>query len=376
MGKKRLLFVIANDRYGGGERVFSQIINALPADRYEVFIASTPGGEFHRSITRDGVIVCPLDFSHRLNPFLPVALFHLVKKHRIDLVHGQGARADFYARIAAHAAGVKCISTVAMPVEGFDVSYWKRYLYCFFDHYTERYVDRFLMCSEALRKAYIEKHLIPSEKVIRIYNGIELDKYSPESGQDHAAELKKELGLEDSSVLVGAIGRMAWQKGFEYLVKTIPAVQAAVPDVKVLFVGDGPLKDDLEHLARQCGVKDTTVFTGFRSDIKDILSAIDVLAVPSLREGFPMITLEAMAMTKPIVATEIKGMDEQVLDMKTGLSIPPADTDSLGSAIIRLLKNKDLARRLGRNAREFVADNFSLDKMLHETRNVYQVLLD
>lgn len=376
METHRLLFVIANDTYGGGERVFSQIINALPQDHYEVFIASTPGGEFHRSITRDGVTVCPLDFSHRFNPLLLIKLLQIIKKYRIDLVHGQGARADFYARSAAHLARVRCMSTVAMPVEGFDVSYLKRYIYCLFDHFTERYVDRFLLCSEALRKTYVEKHMVPSEKAVRIYNGIELDKYSPETGQDHTARLKEELGLDSVSVLVGAIGRMSWQKGFEYLVRAVAAVRAAVPEVRVLFVGDGPLKDDLEHLARQSGVEDTTVFTGFRSDIKDILSAIDVLAVPSLREGFPMVTLEAMAMAKPIVATEIKGMDEQVLDMKTGLSIPPADTDSLGSAIIRLLKNKDLARRLGRNAREYVTDNFSLDKMLQETQDVYKSILD
>lgn len=371
-----MLFVIANDRFGGGERVFSQIINALPSDRYEVFIASMPGGEFHQSITRDGITVCPLDFSHRFNPLLAVRLFRLVKKHRIDLVHGQGARVDFYARIAAHTAGVKYISTVAMPVEGFDVSYWKRYIYCLLDHFTERYVDRFLLCSEALRKTYVEKHLVPPDKAIRIYNGIELEKYSPAVNHTSAAGLKKELGLDNASVLVGAIGRMSWQKGFEYMVRAIPAVHAVIPEVKVLFIGDGPLKHELEHLARQCGVEETIVFTGFRSDIKEVLSAVDVLAVPSLREGFPMITLEAMAMAKPIVATEIKGMDEQILDMKTGLSIPPADTDSLGSAIIRLLDNKDLARSLGQNAREYVAANFSLDRTLQETQDVYQTILD
>ncbi|MBW1613078.1 MAG: glycosyltransferase [Deltaproteobacteria bacterium] len=166
-----------------------------------------------------------------------------------------------------------------------------------------------------------------------------------------------------------------WEKGFEYLVETLPDVLREYPDARFLIVGEGPLRDKLKVKSEELSVEDKVVFTGFRSDIKEILSAVDLLVVPSLLEGFPMVTLEAMAMAKPIVATNIDGITEQITDGVTGILVPPKDPSALAKAIIRALTNKELARSMGLSAREKVELEFSVEKMVAETERVYLSLL-
>ena len=117
------------------------------------------------------------------------------------------------------------------------------------------------------------------------------------------------------------------------------------------------------------------IFTGFRSDIKEILSAIDILVIPSLLEGFPMITLEAMAMAKPIIATNIDGITEQITDGINGILTPPKDSSAIAQAIITLINNRGKAKAMGLAARKKVEQEFSVDKMVAETEKVYLSLL-
>jgi glycosyltransferase involved in cell wall biosynthesis len=168
---------------------------------------------------------------------------------------------------------------------------------------------------------------------------------------------------------------MVWQKGFEYLIQAIPDIVRDVPEAKFLFVGDGLLRERLEALSEELRVRDNLIFTGFRSDIKEILSAIDILVIPSLLEGFPMITLEAMAMAKPIIATNIDGITEQITDGVNGILVPPKDPSALARAVIRVLNDKELARTMGLSAREKVEQEFSVEKMVAESEEVYLSLL-
>ena len=149
----------------------------------------------------------------------------------------------------------------------------------------------------------------------------------------------------------------------------------ATPDARFLLVGDGSLRPDLENLARELEVDDRVIFTGFRSDIQQLLFTFDVLVVPSLLEGFPMITLEAMAMATPVVATRINGITEQIVDGKEGILIPPRNPEALATAVQRLIKHKQLGTKLGTAARRRVEISFSIAAMVRETEQVYSSLL-
>lgn len=371
----RILFVIDGIEFGGGERVFAQIINALPQDRFQPFLSTAPNEAFAKAIRREDLATFEVDFSNRYNAAVLMRLMRIIAKHRIDIVHGQGMRAEFYARLAARLSGPKpYVSTVAVPVERFDVSYWRRLFYRTFDKLTERYVNRFIVVSDRLAKEMILGHGLVQEKVTRIYNGIETDSYDPAGQLGNRRRIREEFRISDTEVLIGAVGRLTWPKGFEYFIQAIPHIVQTVPNSRFLLVGDGSLRHDLEARAGSLDIQDRLHFTGQRTDVRDILAALDIVVVPSLQEGFPVLTLESMAMEKPIVASAIDGITEQIVTGNEGLLVPQKDPRAIARAVRHLAANPDQAILLGKNARARVMRDFSVDKMLAETIRVYESL--
>ena len=378
--KSSILFVIVNLTFGGGERVFSQVIRGLNKEKFDVFVACQPGGIFEEKLREVGIKIEPLDMTSRYNLGTISQLKKIIETKNIQIVHSQDGRADFFARIAGKIANVPIIiSSVAMLVEGYDVNIFRKVLYILMDRWSERCVDKFIVLSEVLRHTLIERHGIEPEKIVKIYNGIEIDEYKPNNERGIRIEdsgLRKEFGFRNDVPVIGTIGRLVWQKGFEYLIKAIPKIVKDLPEAKFLIVGEGPLREKLEELGKRLKVKDNIIFTGFRSDIKEILASIDVLVMPSLLEGLPMVLLEGMAMAKPIVATNIDGISEVLENGKTGLLVPPKDTDTLAEAIIEILNNKTKASHLGQNARKIVEEKFSVEKMVEQIEWVYEGLLN
>lgn len=376
--KCNILYVIDNIEFGGGERVFSQIIIELNKERFGVFVASNPGGIFEKKLMEVGIKIDPVQMTNRYNLGIISRLKKIIKTKDVRIVHSQGGRADFFARTAARIAKVDIIiSSIAMLVEGYDVGILRKSLYVLMDRQTERWVDRFIILSEASRRTLIERHKIPPEKIVKIHNGIEIEEYHPDIKEvkNKKSELRRELGLKSDVPVIGAIGRLVWQKGFEYLIQAIPQVIQAFPEAKFLIVGEGPLRRGLEELSERLKIEDNTIFTGFRSDIKDILATIKLLAMPSLLEGLPLVLLEGMAMAKPIVATRIDGITEVLENGETGLLVPAKNPHELAEAIIEILKNKTKADLLGQNARKIVEEKFSVKKMVEQTELVYEKLL-
>jgi len=369
---KRILLVIDNLEFGGGERVFLQLAAGLK-DRFEIFVAATQGGEFEERLRELDIQFFSVDMGRRLSWKPVTQLRDIIRQNKIVLVHSQGARADFFARVAGRIANAPHIlCTLAMPVEGFDVGFLRKKIYRLADQISARYVERFIVVSDSLRTTLIEGRGIPSQRVVRIHNGIELNQYHPDLTE---TSLRNNWGIPPSAPLIGAIGRMVWQKGFEFLIQAIPAIIRDIHEVRFLFVGDGPLKSDLERLVRQLDISHKVIFAGFRPDISRVLSAIDILVVPSLLEGFPIMTLEAMAMAKPVVATRIQGITEQISDGMDGILVSPKNSEALTSAVSKILLNKELASKLGKTARKKVETCFPVEKMVGETEKVYLSVL-
>lgn len=376
--KCNILYVIENIEFGGGERVFSQIIRGLNKERFNVFVASNPGGIFEKKLTEVGIKINPVHMTNRYNLGTISRLKKIIKTKEVQIVHSQGGRADFFARIAARISNVPIIiSSMAMLVEGYDVSILRKGLYVSIDRWTERWVNKFTVLSEAMRRSLIERHKIPPENIVKIYNGIEIEEYNPDLKElrNKKLESKRTLGLKNDVPVIGAIGRLVWQKGFEYLIRAAPEILKKCPEARFLIVGEGPLKNKLILTGEKLNVADRIIFTGFRSDIKEILASIDVLAMPSLLEGLPMVLLEAMAMAKPIVATRIDGVIEVLENSKTGLLVPAKNSHALAEAIVGILNDKAKANFFGQNAREAAKEKFSVKKMVEQIELAYEKLL-
>jgi len=224
----------------------------------------------------------------------------------------------------------------------------------------------------------IEKQRIESQRVVKIYNGIEIDEYRMDYDKEaiHVkSSLREEMGLKKDIPIIGVIGRLVWQKGFEYFIEAIPGLLKKFKDARFLIVGEGKLEEELKLKSKRLGLEDKLIFTGFRSDIKEVLASIDVFVMPSLLEGLPMTLLEAMAMGTPIVATDIDGITEVLDNGKTGLLVPPKDTKALTDAITYLLVHSDKAYQIGLTARKVVEERFRVDVMVQKVEEVYEELL-
>lgn len=367
--KTRILLVIDGLEFGGGERVFLQLAAGLK-DRFEILAAATPGGDFEREIRNLEIRFLPLDQAGRFSFKSVLALRKILISHRIDLAHSQGARTDFYARLAGLAAGnPNIVNTITMPVEGFDVPSFRKKIYRVFDRLTERFAGLFIAVSDSLEHLLTDRRGIPRDKVVKIYNGIELNRYSPRA----IAHSRHEI--VDGSPAIGAVGRLVWQKGFEYLVLAMPEIVAQLPAAKLTLVGDGALRNVLEDLARQLKVENSVCFAGYRNDVDTILPSFDIVAVPSVKEGFPMVTLEAMAMAKPIVTSRIPGIIEQISDRREGILVPPKKPKAIAKAVAELHGDAQLAGKLGAGARKKVETRFSVEKMIRNTEKAYLSLL-
>jgi glycosyltransferase involved in cell wall biosynthesis len=264
------------------------------------------------------------------------------------------------------------VSTIAMLVDGYDVPPLKRALYRAAIGLSERLSDGFIAESEAIRRVLVEEHGVPEAKVVRIYRGVELDAFTPESGA--GLTLKQELGLDPEAPVVGTVGRLVYQKAHEVLLQAAALVVKAAPETQFLIVGEGPLRSSLERRAAELGLKGCR-FTGFRSDIPRLLSLMDVFALPSVLEGFPQVLLEALAAARPVVATRIDGVTELVEHGRHGLLVLPRDPVALSDAIALLLKDRGLARQLGETGRRLVEERFSLSLMVEEVDRFYRTLL-
>ncbi len=370
--KPSIVYVVDNVEFGGGEHGFSQLAAAL-RDRYEIAFACQPGGLLGQRLANFDIPVHHVEFERKISPGRVSRLAAIFRETGADLVHSMGSRADFYTRLGARRGGQPTVvSTVAMFVEGYDVSPWLRGLYGLAMGSTKQYCDRFVAVSEAIRRELVEGHGIPAEKVVRIYNGLEMDLYRSESPR--STELITELGLDPDRPVVGTVGRLVYQKAHSDLLRAAAIIQREVPEAQFLIVGEGPLRSELEQLSSSLGIR-ACRFAGFRSDVPDLLPTFDVFALSSVLEGLPRVLVEAMACARPCVATNIDGAREVIDDGVSGLLVPPESPEALAEAVVFLLERTDRAHSMAQAARSRAFEKFDLQRTVSEVDQLYREAL-
>ena len=354
---------------GGGPRVFLQIMEGISKNEFNIFSCCPFNQSQEERLKVIGVRSINADLDN--NPFISILkLSKIIRSKSIHLVHSQGPRADFYARIASRIANVPVINTVAVVVDNYDVMFLKKILYILCDRLTQRFVNKFIVVSQSLQEFLIKDHGIAPDKVTKIYNGIELDQYKPNLGPSD--KFRKEFLASEDELVVGSVGRLTYEKGHEFLLKSVPKVLESFPRTKFVLVGDGQLKLKLENLAKELEISQTCMFLGFRDDIPQVLSSFDVFVLPSIMEGHPIAILEAMAMAKPIVASDINGIREQIENRRTGLLVPPGDPQALAKAINQMLKDRNKARKMGMEARKRVDEMYDIKRQVALHEEVYK----
>ena len=367
----KVLQILSGTAWGGGSVVVLAITRALIARGDRVWVVSLDDETDRQFRDAGAEIVRPPLWFQPINPFdLYVfwRLWRLCRAERFDLVATHTSKGGFLGRLAARLAGIPCIVHHA---HGFSfnraVGPLTRRFYILLERFAAMAGDLIISVNELQRRMAVQLEVDTPERICTVHNGIDLRQ---NSNLDRTAA-RRALGLDESSLLIGATGRLAPQKGLVYLIRAMPQVLDAVPTARLVLVGDGPLREALESEADRCGVKSQVHFLGFRREIPQLLAAFDVFAQPSLWEGLSISLIEALAAGKPIVATDIVGNREVVDQDETALLVPVADPSALASALRALLLNPELAAMLGANARRAALERFGEERMVRENLAAY-----
>jgi glycosyltransferase involved in cell wall biosynthesis len=231
-----------------------------------------------------------------------------------------------------------------------------------------RRASRVIAVSDAVKRRLVKQDDVPPEKIAVIPNAVPAN---PDSGSS-TPPLRGELR---DRPLVGVLARLQPEKGVATFLKAGAYVAKVVPQACFIVVGDGPLRTELEVLVRRLCMEQNVRFLGFRSDPRALIELLEVLVVPSLTEGAPLVVLEAMAAGVPIVASAVGGIPDQIRHEGEGLLVPPGDPAALGDAVLKLLRDPGLARRMGASGCRKATTVFSHAEMMARTEDVYRATL-
>lgn len=369
----RLVHLADTADRGGGETYLFVLADRLPRDRYLLSVLCPSMGLLPDRLRQIGIRVIPFEIPHLLSPAALVRLTRLLRQDRPDIVQSHGARPNLYAALAGRWAQVPTIiSTIHNSLYDYPISSIRRSLYLLGERLTYRLTDRTVCVADALAQDLTHRSGRDPAKIRVIRNGVDLDAFDPKIVDGWKA--RREFGLQEGTPLIGIVGRMTPQKGHLDFLTALVQIKAAIPTVKALIVGDGPLRAELVQYSRTHRLEECCLFTGMREDIPTIIAALDVVALPSLSEGLPFVLLEAMAMGKPIVATRVNGVSEVVEDGVTALLVPPRAPDMLARATIALLANKEMGSRLGAAARQQAEQRFGMERMIQGVEALYEEL--
>jgi glycosyltransferase involved in cell wall biosynthesis len=297
----------------------------------------------------------------------------------IDILHINnggypGAATAQLASLAARAAGIPaCVMTVANTPEArrFPSKRVERW----FDGRVGVAVDKFIAVSKEVGRVLAEKQRFPEEKIKTIYYGVTPGPVNL-THQDQAS-IRQQYGLSPANIVIGMSARLSREKGHTYLLEALAQLHSRISSrVEALIIGGGVLLDELKAQAAQLGLQQTIKFTGHLSHAEAVraMAVCDIITLPSEIEGLPYAITEAMSLGKPVVATAVGGIPEQVIHGEMGWLIPPRNSQALAEALWNLINSPELAQQMGQKARCHYQTHFTIERMLQEHELLYQSL--
>ena len=366
MDMVNILYLITEFDVGGAENVLYDVATRIDRQKYNPSAACLTGrGAIGEKLSASGIEVEYLDMQCKFDFRVFPRLIRLLKKRNVSILHTYLFHANLLGRIAGRIAGIPII------ISSISVSEKERRYHLWLDRMTSGLVDMETCVCEAVREFTLKEAKIPSEKLISIPNGINLEKFDRQWDREGK---RAEFGIGNQTKVIGTACRLSKQKGLEFLLRTAPGILRNIPDSVLIIVGDGELKSELRQLAAKLGIKDKVIFASFRKDVLEVMSIFDVFVLSSLWEGLPIAMLEAMALSKPIVATAVGGCRELVADGENGFLVKPSEMSQLSEAITTILTDSELAFRMAQNSRKKV-EQYSTQKMVERTEKLYERFL-
>ena len=381
--KIKLIHIITRlDKGGSAENTFLTL-KGLDKSRYEVSLIAgpveDPSQDRRKQIEESGVSYIQVPQLRRnINFFFDfpalLKIRRLLKRDKPDIVHTHTSKAGLLGRLAARLAGIPSI--IHTPHGHVFFGYFgalKTKMFVLLEKLASRITDKIIALTPREKADYLRYKVAEEDKLVVIPSGIELHKcqYPP---KEERSKLRRELGIPDRSAVVGTAGRLVPVKGPGFLLQAVGQVISEHPDTYLVFAGDGPLRKNLAKDAVDRGLAKKIIFTGWRDDMARVLSVFDVFCLPSLNEGMGRVLVEAMALGKPVVASDAGGIPDLIIPGKNGILVPPQDPEELARQIRFLIENREEREKLGRAGKE-MASAYSDEVMVKKIAELYEKAL-
>jgi glycosyltransferase involved in cell wall biosynthesis len=321
-----------------------------------------PNVEFYERARRRGLSVRMVHCQGRADWRAVRQIEECIQEDGIQLLHTHGYKADLYGYVAARRSGKPIIATCHNWVGGTAALG----IYNHLDRMALKRFQGLAAVSDSVAQRLLASG-VPARKIRTIANGIDVQTFE-------RARPSQVLNFDESKV-VGMVARLDLQKGFEYLLRAASELRSAFPRLKVVIVGEGPDRNEIEGMIRRLGLQSNVILAGQHSDMPGIYAAMDVFVLPSLNEGLPMTILEAMAASRPVIATRVGAIPKVIQDGETGLLVDPGDMNGLRDALARLLTDSDFCCRLGAAGHDWVSRNYTSEAMAMKYRQMYDDVL-
>jgi len=367
MDRVKVLQLISSGGYYGAENMLLNLCASQQKSGCEnslmlFYNVHAPNVEFYERARRRGLSVRMVHCQGRADWRAVRQIEECIQEDGIQLLHTHGYKADLYGYVAARRSGKPIVATCHNWVGGTAALG----IYNRLDRMALKRFQGLAAVSDSVAQRLLDSG-VSAKKIRTIANGIDVGTF----------ERARPLSVFefDGSKVVGMVARLDLQKGFEYLLRAARELCTALPALKVVIVGEGPDRQAIESMVQRFGLQSHVILAGQHSDMAGIYAAMDIFVLPSLNEGLPMTILEAMAASRPVVATRVGAIPKVIKDGETGLLVDPCDVDGLRNALSSLLTDSDLCRRLGSAGHEWVSRNYTSEAMALKYRQMYDEVL-
>ena len=383
MIKLKVAQIVTRMDWAGPPDIIRTFCESLDRDRYDIRLITGPTKNPSCSTVkfleefRDNVITIPW-LIRDVNPVFDilalVSLCRIMARERFDIIHTHTSKAGALGRLAAYLCGSR--RTVHMSHGHIFYGYFSPLssgLVVLIERFLSALTAKFTVFSESEKSDLMKFAVSAPDKVTVVTSGFDLG--FKNTGAGNGREKKRQLGFGDSQRMVGMVSRLEPVKGAEYFVSMACKIAETDTGVSFIIVGEGSLRGKLENMVKERGLGGRIMFTGWRDDVLDIISFLDILVQPSLNEAVGRVLIEAQGLGVPVVAAHVGGIPEVVRHGVTGLLVPPGNADELTAATLSLLRNDDMRSEMSARAKEWVDDKFSAKKMVAEIDSVYREVM-
>ena len=355
--------------WGGQEMRILQEAGAMQERGHRVLIACAPDCRLAECARAAGLGVAGIPFRRALDWRAMRSVRRLLRDEQVDIVNTHSFIDGWVGAVAALASGVKVIRTrhLANPVSNRPMTRWL---------YT-RLTDALITTGEALRRRLIQENGLDPEKIFSIPTAVDLQRFDP--AMHSRSRLRRELGIPTQAPLVGTIAMLRRMKGHDVFLEAAAIVRAHIPEARFLIVGDvpstSPVKAELLVRADHLGIQAHVIFAGYRDDIPEVLADLDCVVLASTRsEGLPQVIGQALAMARPVVATDVGATSELIQNQVTGILVAPNDASALAEGIGFVLREPERAAQWARAGQQRVREGYNLPHMADQMERLYQWL--